>query len=88
MNVYPAILRYDRAYGGYSVLFPDLPYSTCGKTPEEAYLMACDLLRIWLEEPNPLGGHVPPTPFKEVKKKRGDIVLLVHPMLYEGGDAE
>lgn len=80
--VYPAV--FHREEGGYSVFFPDLPYSTCGKTLEEAFLMACDLLRIWLERPDPLMGHPSPTPYGQVKGEEGDIVLLVCPILYEG----
>ena len=81
--VYPAIFRRNEEYDGYEVYFPDLPYVTCGKTIEEAFLMACDVLAC-----SPLTGLFisAPTPFHEVKAKKGDIVLLVRPAAYQRED--
>lgn len=78
--VYPAIFHRNEDFDGYEVSFPDLPYVTCGKTIEEAFLMACDVLAC-----SPLTGLFvsAPTPFHEVKTKKGDVVLLVRPAVYQ-----
>ncbi len=84
--VLPAIFRYDRDYAGYEVLFPDLPCGTCGKTLEEAFLMACDLVALFLDHPFPTADwQLPaPTPYAVAlqQAREGDIVLLVRPAYY------
>ncbi len=87
LPVYPAIFRWDKDYQGYEVIFPDIPFRTCGKTLELAFLMACDLLRLVLEEhvvPMPEWTVPDPTPFFEVEAEETDLVLLVRPAIYEG----
>lgn len=83
--VYPAVFRRDEDYGGYEVLFPDIPGRTCGKTLEEAFLMACDLLDCFMKVRFPTSDWpIPePTSFFDVKAEKGDIVLLVRPAVYE-----
>lgn len=47
LSIYPACFFKEKS--GYSVIFPDLNLSTCGKTLDEAMAMAMDCLagRLW-----------------------------------------
>ena len=62
LSIYPACFFKEES--GYSVIFPDLDLSTCGKTLDEAMAMAVDCLagRLWwlrkdgdsIPEPSPM----------------------------------
>ncbi len=82
--VYPAVMHWDEDHGGYEAILPDFGMQTCGGSLADAFLMACDFLRCILDfDYTPNGIPMPaPTPFGSVPREEGDIVLLVHPMLY------
>jgi antitoxin HicB len=51
MLEYPALFELDRKAGGFVVTFPDFSFgATQGETPEEAMLMAADLLKILIAD--------------------------------------
>lgn len=75
--VFPAIVRPDGTQ--YSVEFPDLNNArTCGETLEEALEMADDLLPLILYDREEDNAAIPaPTPYGDIKEKKGEMVTLV-----------
>ena len=77
--VYPAVFHQEE--DGYLVEFPDLPGCiTYGKDLTEAFLMAGDALKTWLNDPT--DEYPAPTPLTKIEKQEGDHIQLVRPALY------
>ena len=77
--VYPAVFHLEE--DGYLVEFPDLPGCiTYGKDLTEAFLMAGDALKTWLNDPT--DEYPAPTPLTKIEKQEGDHIQLVRPALY------
>lgn len=79
--IYPAVFYKDGDW--YSVYFPDLPGCvTCGKTIEEAYLMAGDALDLWFK--GDTSKHAPPSHPNDIHPTEKDsFVSLVRAMVYK-----
>lgn len=84
--IYPAIFHKDEDHG-YWVEFPDLPGCvTEGKTIEEAFLMAGDVLDCWFEDS--MQARPKPTPITEIKAEVGAVVQMIQPAPYQSEDAK
>ncbi len=75
--IYPAI--FDYADDGISVKFPDLPGCfTCGEDDDEAFMMARDVLGLWMEFIENNKEEIPePSKLIDVKLEENQRVVLI-----------
>ncbi|MBQ7466471.1 MAG: type II toxin-antitoxin system HicB family antitoxin [Clostridia bacterium] len=76
--IYPIVLFSDKTNNSYTILFPDLDIVACGDTVEEAYTLAEDYLKAYLEFANKMEATVPDaTKFEDALKLNPQRFVLL-----------